>query len=94
MEQFDVAFGSGMLLGRLLDHVPGLEAYGVDATSFWTRVMAGELTLSRSPRTCMPLYTLNFFSTLLSDTALMATVIELALMAKAPTSGLSRIPKG
>ena len=36
----------------------------------------------------------NFFSTLLSNTALVATVIELALMAKAPTSGLSRIPKG
>ena len=39
-------------------------------------------------------YTLNFFSSLLSSTALVATVIELALMASAPTSGASRIPKG
>src|SRR5216683_5587704 len=39
-------------------------------------------------------YSLNFFSTPLSNTALVATVIELALMAKAPTSSLSRIPKG
>ena len=39
-------------------------------------------------------YALNFFSTPLSSTALVATVIELALMAKAPTSGLSRIPRG
>ncbi len=41
-----------------------------------------------------PFYSLSFFSTLLSDTAFVATVIELALMARAPTSGLSRIPKG
>ncbi len=40
------------------------------------------------------LYCLNFFSTLLSSTALVATVIELALMASAPTSGLSRMPRG
>jgi hypothetical protein len=36
----------------------------------------------------------NFFSTLLSSTALVATVIELALIASAPTSGANRIPKG
>ncbi len=39
-------------------------------------------------------YALNFFSTRLSRTALVATVIELALIASAPTSGASRIPKG
>ena len=42
----------------------------------------------------MRFYALNFFSTLLSSTALVATVIELALIARAPTSGASRIPKG
>ncbi len=44
--------------------------------------------------TCFPVYALNFFSTLLSNTALVATVMELALMAKAPTSGTNSIPKG
>src|SRR6266516_6945423 len=34
------------------------------------------------------------FSTPLSSTAFVATVIELALMASAPTAGLSRIPSG
>ncbi len=38
-------------------------------------------------------YTLNFFSTLLSSTALVATVIELALIAIAPTSGARKIPR-
>src|SRR6266566_6272232 len=37
------------------------------------------------------LYCLNFFSTLLSSTALVATVIEPALMASAPTSGASNM---
>jgi len=45
-------------------------------------------------RTVVLVYSLNFFSTLLSSTAFVATVIELALMASAPTSGASRIPKG
>ena len=44
--------------------------------------------------TAMHSYARNFFSTLLSNTALVATVIELALIASAPTSGTSRIPKG
>ena len=39
-------------------------------------------------------YALSFFSTPLSSTALVATVIELALMANAPTAGASKMPKG
>src|SRR5438067_191023 len=39
-------------------------------------------------------YALSFFSTPLSSTALVATVIELALIASAPHSGASRIPMG
>ena len=55
----------------------------------------GPLTLEvAQARTCFPVYSRNFFSTLLSNTALVATVIELALMANAPTSGASRVPKG
>src|SRR6266851_7049458 len=42
----------------------------------------------------MRCYCLNFFSTFLSSTALVATVIELALIASAPTSGLSSRPRG
>jgi hypothetical protein len=44
-------------------------------------------------RTHATFYTLSFFTLLLNSTALVAKVIELALMASAPPSGASKIPK-
>src|SRR6266566_3935330 len=54
----------------------------------------GSIWQERCEINAIRFYALNFFSTLLSSTAFVATVIELALMASAPTAGLSRIPSG